>query len=100
MGRERSINDIIDQCSFSKRNINESLTIDNNNPRQVRAELIAKSLVDKFAAPKSYKFFYKTAYHMSEDEIWRIYESSQKSRISSPIRYFVKSCAKSLAQLA
>lgn len=100
MGRDQRINEIIDQCSFSERNINDSMNIDRANPRQVRSDLIAKRLVDKFAAPKSYKFFYKAAYYMSEDEIWRLYEASQKARITSPIRYFVKSCSKKLEQLA
>ncbi len=100
MGREQRINEINDQWSFSKRNLNESINIDRNNPRQVRADLIAGRLVDKFSAPKSYKFFYKVAYYLSEDEIWKMYEASQKGRITSPIKYFIKSCSKRLAQIA
>lgn len=100
MGREQRVNEIIDQCSFSRRNINDSMNIDKTNPKQVRADSIARRLVDKFAAPKSYKCFYKVAYYMSEEEIWRIYESSQRTRIISPIKYFVKSCYKRLEQLA
>ncbi|MCM1218211.1 MAG: hypothetical protein NC548_27310 [Lachnospiraceae bacterium] len=100
MGREAQLNDLIDQWSSSKRNLNDSLNIDKDSPRQVRADIIAKKLVDKFTAPKSYKFFYKAAYYMSEDEIWNLYEKAHKGRITSPIRYFVKCCSKRIAELA
>lgn len=101
MGRKQLVNEstIIDQWSSSKKNLNDSLIIDSNKPRQIRADLIAKHLVDKFTAPQSYRFFYKAAYYLSEDEIWRIYESSHKSRITSPIKYFITCCSKRIAEL-
>lgn len=98
MGRN-DVNEFIDQWNSSKRNLNESMNIDNTKPRQVRADLIARRLVDKFTAPNSYKFFYKAAYYMSEDEIWRIFESSHESRVNSPIKYFVACCSKRIAEL-
>lgn len=87
-----------DQWNSSERNLNESMNIDRDKPRQVRADLIARRLVEKFAAPKSYKFFYKAAYYLSEDEIWQLYERAHKGRITSPIKYFVACCSKRLAE--
>lgn len=99
MGRD-GINEFIDQWSSSKKNLNGSMNIDSSKPRQVRADLIAKRLVDKFAAPNSYKFFYKVAYYLSEDEIWQTYETAHKGRVNSPIKYFVACCSKRLAEVA
>lgn len=99
MGR-RPVNEFIDQWKSSKRIINDSLNIDKANQRQVRADSVARRLVDKFTAPDSYRFFYKAAYYLSEEEIWRYYENAHKGRIGSPIRYFVACCKKRIDQLS
>lgn len=92
--RPQSLKSMInDQWTSSKRNINESM-INDNNLRELHATRIAKALVEKFDAPNSYKFFLKCGYRMSENDIWTTYELAHKDHITSPIRYFVASCAK------
>ncbi len=92
--KPRTLNSMInDQWNSSERNLNESM-INDNNLREARARRIAERLVDKFSAPKSYKFFLKCAYRMSENDIWTTYELAHKSRVRMPLRYFIAACAK------
>lgn len=88
---------INDQWDSSLRNLIESMNIDEGDTRQTNARRIALNLVEKFNAPTSFKFFYKTAYNLSECQIWDIFELANRPKITSPIKYFVKSCSKLMA---
>lgn len=60
--------------------------------RASRVDRIADHLVRKFNAPGSRDFFCKCAWHMSEDEIWTIYEKAHGPKIESPLKYFIALC--------
>lgn len=90
MGRNELNDSMIN--GISQREI--SMINDASRLREQRAERIAKQLVDKFVAPNSYKFFLKCGYRMSENDIWSAVEAAHKSRVRSPIRYFISTCSR------
>lgn len=59
---------------------------------QQYTDRIADELVRRFNAPTSREFFLKVAWNLSEDFIWSIEEKSRRTRIKSPLKYFVKVC--------
>lgn len=63
------------------------------NTNAIRVDGIADHLVRKFGAPKSRNFFCKCAWHLSEDEIWTIYERAHAKGIKNPLGYFIRVCS-------
>lgn len=55
-------------------------------------ERIADSLVEKFNAPDSKRFFCLCARKLSEHTIWQIYETSQRGYVKEPFYYFIGAC--------
>ena len=58
-----------------------------------KVDSLADSLVRKFKAPNSRRFFCKCAWKMSEDEIWAAYEQSHGPRVNNPLKYFITLCS-------
>lgn len=78
----------IDHRRFLKESIHGSIE-DDSTKSQLRERNIATRLLDKLGEPKSWKFYLKCAYHLSEDTIWHLVELSCKPKVKSPNRYFV-----------
>lgn len=62
---------------------------DDSSSTQLRQRCIAESLLRKLGEPRSWKFYLKCAYHLSENTIWRFVELAQRPGVKSPNRYFV-----------
>lgn len=60
--------------------------------RAAKVDRIADHLVQKFNAPGSRDYFRKVAWHLSEDEIWTIYEKAHGPKVDDPLRYFIAVC--------
>ena len=54
-----------------------------------RVDIIADTLVKKFDAPGSWKFFCRCGWGLNDDEIWSIYEQAHKPGIKNPLKYFI-----------
>lgn len=52
--------------------------------------LTAEHLARKFNDQRFIPFFRKCAWHLSEDQIWTIYERSCGPKIKQPLAYFIK----------
>lgn len=95
MGKIRKINESIDLSieRFLKESsmeiYREVLEQDNSSPSQRRQRAIAERLLEKFKEPKSWKFYLKCAYHLSEATIWELVGLSLKPTVKCPNRYFV-----------
>lgn len=63
---------------------------DNSAPSQYRQRAIAEKLLDKLGEPKSWKFYLKCAYHLSEDKIWTFVELATRPGIEHHNNYFVR----------
>lgn len=104
MGRERSINDIVNDSMkiLSKKNfndINEKSLKKKPAPKVSYTEHVADKLVKIFNAPQSRKFFLKCAWNLSEDTIWSAVEDSRKKNVNSPIALFIFICNNALQEL-
>ncbi len=62
---------------------------DDSAPSQYRQRAIAERLLKKLGEPKSWKFYLKCAYHLSEDRIWTLVELATRPGIIEHNRYFV-----------
>lgn len=96
MGKPTRINEIIDNESFLKRKL-----IDNETSlvSAKKADVQVHYLVNKFKAPQCKKFFYKVAYHIPEYKIIDAVESSTRTGIICPVKYFVKTMKNELDEL-
>ena len=63
---------------------------DNSAPSQYRQRAIAEKLLKRLNEPKSWKFYLKCAYHLSEDKIWYFVELATRPGIKQRNNYFVK----------
>ena len=60
---------------------NLNLTLDNDiDNKDRRVESIARQLVSKFGSDKSYEFYCKVSYKLSESQIWTNYEKAQRGK--------------------
>lgn len=69
--------------------------VNNVNDRKRKTLMVqntARALVQKFGDYKSYNFFLKCAWHLSEDDIWTSYEQATSKNVNNPVRYFVTIC--------
>lgn len=81
--------------SFSKRNRLKLKACKRSYGKQLDSKVMdvnrtADVLARKFGDEAHIPFFRKCAWHLSEDQIWTIYERSQDKR--SPIGYFISAC--------
>lgn len=92
----RSINDINESMKISKRNLNESMIINDKSVKVRNTDYIADKLTKIYDAPQSRNFFLKCAWHLSEDTIWTAVENSHRKSVKSPVKYFVAICNREL----
>ena len=64
-------------------------------PREV-AESRANALVERYGAPNCRLFFLKCIYHLPENTIQLIIESSMRSYVRNPVRYFTSAAKREL----
>ena len=62
---------------------------DNSSSRQYVQRSIAEKLLQKLGEPKSWKFYLKCAYHLSEAQIWDFVALATRPSVKNPNRYFV-----------
>lgn len=79
-----------DKDSMDYRSIEKVIGKDNSAPSQYRQRAIAMKLLEKLQEPKSWKFYLKCAYHLSEDKIWTFVELANRPNIKSHNNYFVR----------
>lgn len=63
---------------------------DNSAPSQYHQRAIAEKLLRELGEPKSWKFYLKCAYHLSEDQIWSFVEMANRPNINKHNNYFVR----------
>lgn len=62
---------------------------DDSSPKQFKQRSIAEKLLQRLGEPKSWKFYLKCAYHLSEAQIWEFVDLATKPSVKSPNKYFV-----------
>lgn len=67
----------------------EVAKIDDSSPKQMRQRRIAEQLLDKLKEPRSWKFYLKCAYRLSENQIWGMVGLALRPGVKHPNRYFV-----------
>ena len=73
---------------FSERKQRYNVINVNVSEPKTKQERIAWKVVEKLDDPKSYQFFLKCAWHLSEDEIWSTVEvATRKTGVKNPARY-------------
>ena len=103
MAKIQNVGEIVkDYRSIDHRNSNKSNSMDyrsidsevikkdNSSPSQFRQRAIAEKLLDKLGEPKSWKFYLKCAYHLSEEKIWEFVDLAMRPDIEHHNRYFVR----------
>lgn len=68
----------------------EAIKNDDSSPSQLRQRAIAEKLLAKLGEPKSWKFYLKCAYHLSEEKIWEFVDLAMRPGIKHRNRYFVR----------
>ena len=96
MGKVQRINASIDHRSIEGLLKDTSMDIyrevmdkDDSSPSQIKQRNIAEQLLRKLKEPKSWKFYLKCAYHLSEARIWELVELACRPSVEHPNRYFV-----------
>ena len=102
MGKVQEVREIvkdyrsIDHRSYKERSMDyrsidrEIVKNDDSAPSQYRQRAIAERLLDKLGESKSWKFYLKCAYHLSEDKIWTFVELATRPHIQDHNKYFVR----------
>ena len=62
---------------------------DNSSGSQIRQRRIAERILEHLKEPKSWKFYLKCAYRLTEDKIWELVELATRPNVKYPNRYFV-----------
>ena len=91
MGKVQSAKDIYRTIAIvNKKKESMAIAIDDDSlPSQIRQRRIAEHLLEKLKEPKSWKFYLKCAYRLSENKIWELVEAANKPGVHDPNRYFV-----------
>lgn len=95
MGKVQKVNDIY-RVSIESSLKGTSMDIyrgvieqDDSSPTQIRQRRIAEALLAKLREPKSWKFYLKCAYRLSENKIWELVGLAMRPSVKCPNRYFV-----------
>ena len=71
---------------------------DDSSPSQRKQRNIAEQLLRRLKEPKSWKFYLKCAYHLSEARIWELVALACRPGIQHPNRYFVTLAIKEMSK--
>lgn len=62
----------------------------NKQAQSDKANRIADELIRRFEAPSFRPFFLRCGWHLSEADIWDIYEKAHNVRIKQPLFWFIR----------
>ena len=103
MGKVQRINTSIDYRSIESFLKETSIDIyrkgidkDESSPGQYKQRVVAEQLLRKLGEPRSWKFYLKCAYRLSEARIWELVELALRPGVRDHNRYFVALANKEL----